>query len=621
LADYKINNIFQGGYSSLDPNKSYSSTFTGYRVPMSDLGISTDPRTANQIKEVSDKLSSGLKEIDLTLIQPKMVELVSKEQMQDIKRLSDLTGIGIAVHGPVMDTIGINQQGYDELNRVHSENVIINTLEKSYHVNPKGNVNVTFHTTEGVPGSEWNVIGDKESRRFKRLMAVDQESGRIIPIKEETLYYPSERESFKPGVEEKLITGAISEKDIEKEPKKYLELAPLEKGRTSTPESRLHSHNHTQWDDSINQLIFNKERADEILRNNSVQIQHLLGDIQKGVIRLEDMTPTQKDLYSHLQIAKIYLNDTQQHVESLFHKAYKYGKEKDREKLKIMSNMFREELNRNPLDPLNQSRAVQNLMMGLKGVTPQMLIPIEDFAVEKSAQTFGNAAFAAFKKFKDNTPIISIENPPVGHALSTGEDLRNVIEGSRKVFVEKLIKEEHKSEKEAKKIAEKLIGATWDVGHINILRKQGFGKEDIIKESEKIRPYLKHVHLSDNFGLEHTELPMGMGNVPFKEIMQKLGKEGFEAKKLIEAGDWWQQQMNPIQASLEGLGTPIYANQTTPYWNQAPGFFQGYNSGLEGAYLPSQNYGLWGTYFSQLPTELGGSTQAQGSRMSGRGME
>jgi hypothetical protein len=250
-----------------------------------------------------------------------------------------------------------------------------------------------------------------------------------------------------------------------------------------------------------------------------------------------------------------------------------------------------------------------------------MLIPIEDFAVEKSAQTFGNAAFAAFKKFKDNTPIISIENPPVGHALSTGEDLRNVIEGSRKVFIEKLMKEEHKSEKEAKKIAEKLIGATWDVGHINILRKQGFGKEDIIKESEKIRPYLKHVHLSDNFGLEHTELPMGMGNVPFKEIMEKLGKEGFEAKKLIEAGDWWQQQMNPIQASLEGLGTPIYANQTTPYWNQAPGFFQGYNSGLEGAYLPSQNYGLWGTYFSQLPTELGGSTQAQGSRMSGRGME
>jgi hypothetical protein len=251
-----------------------------------------------------------------------------------------------------------------------------------------------------------------------------------------------------------------------------------------------------------------------------------------------------------------------------------------------------------------------------------MFVPIEEFATEKSALTFGNAAFAAYKKFEDKAPIISIENPPVGHALSTGEDLKNVIEGSRKIFIDRLVNENKVNEKEAKKIAEKLIGATWDVGHINILRKQGFGKEDIIKESEKIKPYLKHIHLSDNFGMEHTELPMGMGNVPFKEIMEKLGKEGFEAKKLIEAGDWWQQQMNPIRESLEGLGAPIYANGQTPYWNQSLGFYQGYQSGLEGNWLPGINYQNFGTYFSQLPTELGGQAPgSQGSRMSGRPME
>jgi hypothetical protein len=79
--------------------------------------------------------------------------------------------------------------------------------------------------------------------------------------------------------------------------------------------------------------------------------------------------------------------------------------------------------------------------------------------------------------------------------------------------------------------------------------------------------------------------------------------------------------MNPIQASLEGLGSSIYANGKTPYWNQAPGFYQGYSSGLEGAWLPGNNYQTFGTYFSQLPTELGGSMQSTGSRMSGRGME
>ncbi len=619
MADYKINNIYQGGYSTLDPNKAYSNNFTGYRVDFGKIGISTNPQTANQIKEVSDKLSSGLKEVDLTLISPKIVELVSKQQLEDINRISKLTGIDISVHGPVVDTVGINQQGYDELNRKHSEDIIINTLEKSHLVNPEGNVNVTFHTTEGIPGSDWKVIGDEKTRKFQRMIAVDQESGRMVPIKEETLFYPDMKD-LKPGVEEQLKKGLIKKEQIIKEPEKYYETIPLDKGKISTPESRLHSHNHTQWDESINQLIFNKERADEILKNNYTQIQHLWKDLQEGNVKFKDLTPTQQDVYTHLRNATTYLKDTEQHVESLFHKAYKYGDDKDKRRLNELSKNFQEQLNKDST-PIGQSRAVQNLIFGLKEVTPQMLVPIEDFATEKAAQTFGNAAFAAYNKFKDKAPIISIENPPVGHALATGEDLKNVIESSRKVFVDKLVKEKNITEKQAKQIAEKLIGATWDVGHINMLRKQGFGKEEIIKESAKIKPYLKHVHLSDNFGLEHTELPMGMGNVPFKEIMKKLGKEGFEAKKLIEAGDWWQQQMNPIIPSLEGLGVPIYANGQTPYWNQTPGFYQGYNSGLEGNWLPGQNYNTWGTYFSQLPTELGGSTQAQGSRMSGKGME
>ena len=60
-----------------------------------------------------------------------------------------------------------------------------------------------------------------------------------------------------------------------------------------------------------------------------------------------------------------------------------------------------------------------------------------------------------------------------------------------------------------------------------------FTEKDVVKESEKIAPFVKHVHLSDNFGLEHTELPMGMGNVPMKEIL-KLSKNFQKAKKVIE---------------------------------------------------------------------------------------
>ena len=116
---------------------------------------------------------------------------------------------------------------------------------------------------------------------------------------------------------------------------------------------------------------------------------------------------------------------------------------------------------------------------------------------------------------------------------------------------------------------------------------------------------------------------MGMGNVPLKEIMEKLGEKGFNARKIIEAADWWQHfRTPPFQEVLESTGSPLYSMNMAPYWSQAPGLYQGYNGGLAGQWLPQINYETFGTTFSRLPQELGGSTQgAQGNRMSGRGME
>lgn len=621
MADYKINNIYQGGYSTLDPNKAYSNQFTGYRASMSKVGITTNPQTANQIKDVSDKLSSGLKQIELTLISPKMIELVSDQQLQEINRMSKLTGVGMTVHGPVIDTTGFDQQNYDELNRKHSEDIIIKTLEKSYLVNPEGNTNVTFHTTNSLPGSEWERLGsstgpEEERRKAKRLIAVDRETGRATVLKPEVKFYPGSK--------------------IDKSGK-------LEKTEYSA-EKNLDIANNSQWSNEIVQVEFNRENAERIMKDTHQIFHQLYSKVKESQMTGKplnyNMSPEEEAKIKEIYSADEYVKEAEKKVNSLFSKAYEYADkyetgERKQAVINHLNNLSSEygkalgmnekgEINEeHSLNPKVRSEALLILERGLDNpiIAPRQFISAEDFALEKSTQTFGNAAFATYKKFKENAPIISIENPPIGQALSTGEDLKNVIEGSRKILIKNLVEKENKSEKEAQKIAEKLIGATWDVGHINILRKQGFGKEEIISETEKIKPYLKHVHLSDNFGLEHTELPMGMGNVPFKEIMDKLGKEGFEAKKVIEAGDWWQQQMNPIRESLEGLGAPLYANGQTPYWNQTLGFYQGYQSGLEGAWLPGNNYQTFGTYFSQLPTELGGSMQSTGSRMSGRGME
>ena len=82
---------------------------------------------------------------------------------------------------------------------------------------------------------------------------------------------------------------------------------------------------------------------------------------------------------------------------------------------------------------------------------------------------------------------------------------------------------------------------------------------------------------------------------------------------------------SPLVPTMEALGSPVYSEGAGvgPYWNQATGFQQGYPTGL-GMMIPSGNYEMFGAGFSMalLPTELGGQRPgAQGSRMSGRGME
>ena len=345
---------------------------------------------------------------------------------------------------------------------------------------------------------------------------------------------------------------------------------------------------------------------------------------ENGEISWEVLSPKQRQAYNSLMAAENYLQDVNQHANYLFSKAYKYGTDEQKNELKKLNEKFKSEIEKGGNNMFSQAEAMENLLNELKKpmYTPKMWVPLEKFATEKSAESFGNAAWKTYKDLKGkNVPILTIENPPAGFALSTGKDVANVVEASRKKFIENAV-QGGLSEGEARNQSEKLIGATWDVGHINMLRKFGYSEKEIIEEAKHVAPLLKHVHLSDNFGFEHTELPMGMGNVPLKEIMEKLGQKGYDARKIIEAGHWWQHfRTPPFQETLEAVGSPIYGMEMAPYWSQAPNLYQGYFGGY-GQMLPQINYETFGAGFSRLPAELGGQVQgAQGGRMSGRPME
>jgi len=606
-AGYTIENTYQGGYSAFEPLPMGTGN---YPITTGSLGIATDPRTANILQEVSTKLSSGVKHIELEGVSAEILDSIPKQQFEEVHRLSKLTGVDVTMHGPVIDTTGIDPRrgGFSESERELAERKILQTLERSHELNPNGNIPVNFHSAEGLPGSEFAAKrGEKGERVYNKIIAVNKETGRLAPLETETKFYPGEGKEGLPGKE------------------KY------------SPIRNLSILNNSEWDNSLSQLFFNKERADELLEKNRIFIEEQEKKILQGAYPKEALPKVQEKIYDKMKDVQLYLDDIHKQANALFSKAYKYGTEDQKRELDDLSKKYYGEAGIEEAKRLGyrnsfkESQATHNLLLSLQdprlGLAPQINVPVEQFAVEQSAKTYGNAAFQAYKQYKDKAPILTIENPPAGFALSTGEDIKNLVDKSRKQFIENAVKSRDNgglglSENEAKKTAEKFIGATLDVGHMNMLRKYGYSEQDIIQESAKLAPVLKHVHLSDNFGFEHTELPMGMGNVPIKEIMQKLGKKGFEARKIIEAGQWWQHfKTSPFQATLENFGSPIYSGGVAPYWNQNIGLQQNYMSGY-GMMLPQINYETFGAGFSQLPAELGGQRLgAQGSRMSGRPME
>jgi len=597
MANYKINNLYQGGYSTFDSD--YGSVFTGYRTAAGSLSMTTDPRTADIVTDIRNKIAPGLKNVEVTMVSPELFESVPQQHLKEVNRLAKLTGVDITVHGPLIEASGISREGFSEANREAAERQMNLAVERSYEMNPNGNFPVTFHSSAILPGPE--MMKDEEGNiAIKKALVINKETGQINAAKEETKYYP-----YPEGIK---IDGSPYS---------------LEKGSTLTIKKEINAMNNSEWENSIAHAISQKIVADRLIDENYPLVREVLPAIQKGEMDLRKH-PELAHAYNKIINAQTQLDNVRLEAQSLFNKAYKYGSDENKKVLKEIANSLGQGLMIN--DPKVQSETLQKMLNVLNNghgehqFQPEVYQLLDDFSRDKSTTTFANVALNSYKKFKDKAPIVSVENPPVGTAFATGEDLKKIIEESRKKFVKTAVDKGVMSEKEAKKQAERLLGVTWDVGHINMMRKHGFESEDIIKQSKAVAPFVKHVHLSDNFGFEHTELPMGMGNVPLKEIMEKLGKKGFEAKKVIEAAQWWQHfKTSPFKESIHSMSSPIYSMKM-PYWNQSIGLQQDYLGGY-GEIFPPVSFETFGASFSGLPKELGGQRQGGGSRLTGRSME
>ena len=635
-------NFYAGADYGLDPD--YAQGFsTGlspqYRYPVSSFSVTTDPRTANQLKAVSDKLNTGAKSIEVTGITAATWETVPEPHLEEIYRLKKLVGADLTFHGPVTDPTGFaGRQGWSEHNRSEAERQMWQAVERSHKMDPKGNMVVTFHSSNGLPEAETRVMeevvdpvtGKKEKKEMIKEFWVVSNEGQFQSMQ--------------------LTPNALMEEDGKigniQEQKNTIQAAIDKQNKDAWFNQLQGCSFHAYQGRGIVDSVLKGEKLDNNLKEKTDENQwaELYGDYLKGgnVQKALDKVgaPYKSIVEKQLQElahGDIYLRDAYQSFQKLYNQAYtsaeKNGSQGKDDLVKLKG--FKKEISGilpHMEDPSNLNMLADTLVKGvnlLRSIdAPSSIKPLRDFAVDRSAETFANIAYNAYDKFKNTAPIVSVENPPAGGALSRAQDLRDVVEEARDRLKGRLVKEQGLSDSEAKRQAEKLIGVTWDVGHINMIRKYGYGTKELAKETEIVGEMINKIHLSDNFGMEHTELPMGMGNVPTKEMFQamreKLGDEKVKnIKKVIETGNWFGPQafgnQTPFGETLKSFGSPIYSMKMSPYWNQAYGSTGGYFSGY-GQTLPEQHFSMYGAGFSNMPKELGGQMSGH-SRVGGTPME
>ena len=624
--------FYGGGASSLSPEYG---NFTGYRMSASQLGFPGSPQTANQLGEAINAAKQGVKAFEVQMLQPDAAETIPKQHFKEMRALMKLSGVKPSVHGPMIDAAGFDDKGNwgQEFGRASNERRMFDTLEKAYALGPEGNIPVVFHSSAGTPGAEFRPGGKEEGRGdviMEKGAMINRETGQASQVKDRRSYFLS-----------------TSEKDFK------LGKDDLEKGGTlMTVERSVDNSNAVDWDEKLKGVIIGKGKVDralgqlwqnaEALNLSNIDINN--GDERKVFNQAIKNNPT---VQNEMVKAEVLLENNNLTFRSLFNTAYKYGTDEQRKLLKELSSDWKkdsEEKSSNPFrEQMDASELQDTYFNKFKDITSRKLIEkggllvsderfgapkiyqeANEFAMDKAATTFGNLAMKSYDKLgADKSPMLAIEPFHPGAGLSSTDDMVQLVKASRKNFAKQLVEEKGFSKGEAKDVAAKKIGVTWDVGHINMIKKYGFTDKDIVKQTKKIAPMVKHVHLTDNFGFADTHLAPGMGNVPMKKILEQLEKTGRfgEMRKIVEAGAFVQHfKKSPHGLTMAAFGSPLYAmSGDSMGWNRAMDV-QGAYFGGYGTTSPSTHHQYFGAGFTTMPVELGGQQPGGNSRFGGTPM-
>jgi len=274
--------FYEGTPYSLEPNYSslsgnYGDLFIGYRSPLKSLSMATDPRTANQIQEVTNKLNPGGKAIELSMVSPEIFEAIPEQHLTELKRLTKLAGAEISFHaGTIVEPSGITRQGYSDESRQQAERQALQAVERGHKLNPKGNIPIVFHTTASIPGTEYGFeeVEGKRKEIEQKIPVINQETSELRMAKKEERIYPG-----------------------------------MEKPRKTDPREEIEIMNQSDWSNNLTQVLFYKDRGDEKIKKYYSVVKDLWPAIKSFLVFLNRVPEYPKTVINEIEIDEVCLQE------------------------------------------------------------------------------------------------------------------------------------------------------------------------------------------------------------------------------------------------------------------------------------------------------------------------
>jgi sugar phosphate isomerase/epimerase len=545
-------------------------TYRGvYNSPLDfgSYGSAAAPPNVQPFRALDKAVSWGWKFTEISLGHPDArgqtysAGAVGQAEREELARLAKLNKMSLSVHHtPQEDPTGFTGQGFHEIQRQKAEYDMKSTIDMVDDIGKKAGIDhipVVIHSSAGTPSN-----ADKENVYYY----VDRYTGALSGIPKEEEYNPR------------------TEKFTVKKPEKALEELN-ERKRASYISNLASTDIYLRQEENLADM--EELKLDLIGKSDKEILEKARGNMETFERLKEEQRKAQDEGVRRVEEKREMLGE-----------AVKVMK-KDKEYLE------------------NEIRGINEKYYNKETHKYNQLVPIDDYARENAAKTIANLAKYSLKK--ESKPMVCVEHVFPGMYGDNPEEMQKLVEAARDKFVEMGVKE-GMSKGAAERDAKELIGMTVDVGHLNMWRRYGPEKfNEMQNKFGELAPFIKHVHLSDNMGDCDAHLPVGWGNAPNKEVMERLKKAGYSGKVMLEAYGLPEGNALGAYQSMPYLNAPVAT--PGPTWSEAAGQYlfgdYPFSTGHLFPYVHSQEYGMG---FSGLPGSLGGTAPGQKSRFGGTPM-